>query len=171
MQRTKWTARKFTFDAPEGWIFNVLERLLGTPARLRELCKGLDAQQLTAKPADGWSLQEHVGHLLDLEALHEGRVDDFLAKKDVLRAADMSNAATYAADHNAVDLEDLLEKFAAARARLVHRLAELPDEIQVRQALHPRLQTPMRPIDMAIFTAEHDDHHLATMRAIRAKLT
>jgi len=32
-----------------------------------------------------------------------------------------------------------------------------------RTALHPRLQQPMRVLDMAFFTAEHDDHHLARM--------
>ena len=30
-----------------------------------------------------------------------------------------------------------------------------------RTARHPRLGTPMRLIDIAFFTAEHDDHHLA----------
>lgn len=30
MQRTKWTERKFTFDFPEGWLSNILERLRGT---------------------------------------------------------------------------------------------------------------------------------------------
>jgi hypothetical protein len=28
-------------------------------------------------------------------------------------------------------------------------------------ALHPRLKTPMRIIDLFLFVAEHDDHHLA----------
>jgi len=31
----------------------------------------------------------------------------------------------------------------------------------VRAALHPRLQQPMRVLDLAFFVAEHDDHHLA----------
>ena len=30
-------------------------------------------------------------------------------------------------------------------------------------AIHPRLQQPMRLVDMLYFTAEHDDHHLAQM--------
>ena len=30
-----------------------------------------------------------------------------------------------------------------------------------KSALHPRLGTPMRLIDLAFFVAEHDDHHLA----------
>jgi hypothetical protein len=29
--------------------------------------------------------------------------------------------------------------------------------------VHPRLQQPMRVVDMAFFVAEHDDHHLARM--------
>jgi hypothetical protein len=30
-----------------------------------------------------------------------------------------------------------------------------------RTALHPRLNLPMRVIDLIYFIAEHDDHHLA----------
>lgn len=32
--------------------------------------------------------------------------------------------------------------------------------------LHPRLKTPMRMIDLANFVAEHDDHHLASIREL-----
>jgi hypothetical protein len=30
--------------------------------------------------------------------------------------------------------------------------------------LHPRLKQPMRLVDHLYFVAEHDDHHLATIR-------
>jgi len=31
-------------------------------------------------------------------------------------------------------------------------------------ALHPRLTTPMRLVDMLVFWAEHDDHHVHKIR-------
>ena len=44
---------------------------------------------------------------------------------------------------------------------LVARLEDLDEAGVERSSQHPRLGQPMRVIDMAIFAAEHDDHHLA----------
>ncbi|MCK4414213.1 MAG: hypothetical protein KAY32_11760 [Candidatus Eisenbacteria sp.] len=34
------------------------------------------------------------------------------------------------------------------------------DQDIARTAIHPRLNQPMRVLDLMIFAAEHDDHHL-----------
>jgi hypothetical protein len=156
-----WLEKKFEFQHPIGAFPSVVERVRGTPARLEELVRALPAEVLTTKPRDAWSIQEHVGHLFDLDALHEGRLDDFDAGLDVLRAADMTNRRTHEADHNSAHLDDLFLKFREARMRFVSRLEEMTEEQVARTALHPRLNKPMRVIDLALFVAEHDDHHLA----------
>ena len=115
MKRTKWFEREFEFNLPAGVFPCVVERLRGTPARLEELVRALPPQVLTARRGDAWSIQEHVGHLIDLDELHEGRLE------------------------------------------------VLSDEEIAAAAIHPRLGQRMRVIDMALFVAEHDDHHLATM--------
>lgn len=166
MIRTKWTERTFTFDFPEGWIFNILERLCGTYPRLVALTNNLPHERLILKPGGKWSIKEHIGHLIDLEDLHEGRIDDFLARKDILRAADMSNLKTEAAAHNEADLPDLLSRFSSRRDQLIRRLEALDDNTQLFSSIHPRLNKSMRPVDMAYFTAEHDDHHLASISEI-----
>jgi hypothetical protein len=43
----------------------------------------------------------------------------------------------------------------------------LPDDVIVRVARHPRLGQPMRLLDAAFFTAEHDDEHLARISELR----
>src|SRR5688500_4143070 len=166
MTRTKWIDRKFTFDFPEGWLFNIIERLRGTTARLYWISASLTEEQLIYQPDGKWSIKEHIGHLSDLEELHEGRIDDFLERKEILRAADMSNAKTVAAHHNERSFEELLSDFTKKRNRLIARLYEIDDDTQHFKSMHPRLQVPMRPVDMAYFTAEHDDHHLASIREI-----
>ena len=40
-------------------------------------------------------------------------------------------------------------------------LEQLTEEQIFLSALHPRLKTPMRTIDLFLFVADHDDHHLA----------
>jgi hypothetical protein len=166
MKRTKWVERKFEFNLPVGVFPCVVERLRGTPARLEELVRALPARVLALRVGEAWSIQEQVGHLLDLDELHEGRLEDYEQRLEVLRPADMSNRKTYEADHNAAQVEDLLARFRAARLGFVRRLEELDEDAVARTALHPRLQKQMRVIDMALFVAEHDDHHLASINEL-----
>ena len=166
MERTKWTDRKFTFDFPAGWMPDILERLHGTGPRITEMTRGIPESKLESAPVGRWSIKEHIGHLSDLEELHMGRLDDFAGRKNTIRAADMSNAKTYAAQHNKKSSDELIAEFIEKRRQFIDRLAKLDDETQLFSAMHPRLNTLMRPVDVAYFTAEHDDHHLASMREI-----
>ena len=163
MRRTKWFEREFDFSLPVGVFPSVVERLRGTPARLEESVRSLPVETLTARRGEAWSIQEHVGHLIDLDELHEGRLEDYAHGLDTLRAADLTNRKTFEANHNDAALEDLLARFRDARLRFVRRLESLSEEEVAASALHPRLGKQMRVIDMALFVAEHDDHHLATM--------
>jgi len=168
MKRTKRVERKFDFGGvPVGVFPSVLERLRGTPARLEELVRGLSEDVLTARHDGAWSIKEQVGHLSDLDELHEGRLEDYRERRETLRPADMENRKTYEANHNAAPLATLLSSFRSARASFVAQLEAMDEETLTRTALHPRLQQPMRVIDMALFTAEHDDHHLASISEIK----
>jgi uncharacterized damage-inducible protein DinB len=102
-----------------------------------------------------------VGHLIEVEALWLGRMEDFAAGREILRPADMSNKSTEAADYNAKNLAEVLSGFRKVRSRFVEELERLDDRAIERTALHPRLNQPMRILDMMVFVAEHDDHHLA----------
>lgn len=155
---------------PVGIFPLILERLRGTPARLYFICEPLTPEALTRQVNGGWSIQEHIGHLLDLEELHDGRIDDFLRNKPILRASDMTNKKTHEANHNRRDIRELLEAFSQARELFIERLEALDEDVMSRKSLHPRLNQPMRVVDMAYFTAEHDDQHLAIIREILDKI-
>ena len=167
IKRMRWVEREFEFELPVGVFPCVVERLRGTPARLEELTRGLSRETLTAKPGGLWSIQEQAGHLWDLDGLHEGRLADYARGLEVLRAADMQNRKTEEAGHNDARLEAILASFRAAREGFVRRLEALTEREAAAAALHPRLQKRMRVIDMAYFTAEHDDHHLAAVSELR----
>jgi hypothetical protein len=158
-----WTDRHFTFNLPEELFPMVIERLRGTPARIEDKVRSLPTSLLTWRSGEAWSIQEHIGHLLDLDELHAGRLDDFLAGAAELRAADMSNRKTHEAGHNGRPVDDLLRDFRRERESFVARLDAWDPALISLTALHPRLRKPMRVIDMAFFTAEHDDHHLTRM--------
>ncbi|MDQ1524695.1 MAG: hypothetical protein QOE47_2619 [Pyrinomonadaceae bacterium] len=164
--RAIWFERKFTLDLPLSMYPNVLERVRGTPARLEDRLLKLPREILTRRNGDDWSIQEQAGHLLDLGALDLGRLDDYAAGLDTLRAADIQNRKTHEADHNAHSIEHLLATFRAERGEFVRRLDGLDLEQIAQTALHPRLNLPMRVIDLVYFIAEHDDHHLARIGAL-----
>ena len=165
--RVKWTDRKFDFTFPAGLYPEMIERLRGTPVRLEERLGSLSPEVLRRRDGDRWSIQENAGHLLDLEALVEKRLDEYLAGAKELHAADMSNRKTYEAQHNEVAAETILRAFREARLQLVARLDDLPPELFARAAHHPRLNQPMRLVDMVFFQAEHDDFHLARISELR----
>jgi|SRR5690349_8993760 len=158
-----WFERKFEFSFPVEHYPSLCIRLRGTPARMEDLLQGASPTSLTAKPGDKWSVQEHAGHLLDLEPLWMARVNDFLAGGDTLTAADLSNRKTHEANHNSRPLGEILNNFRAARRGLVDLVEKFDAKIFARSMLHPRLHQPMRLVDHLYFVAEHDDHHLATI--------
>jgi len=161
--RQPWFERQFTFDLPVSAAPGLIERLRGTPARLENRVASLPPAQLTRRHGDQWSIQENVGHLGDLEPLWLARVDDLAVGRATMQPADLENRRTHEAGHNDRPLATLLAGFAGARAELVRQLEAADAADWARSALHPRLKTPMRLLDLAFFVAEHDDHHLATI--------
>lgn len=169
VKRGIWFERKFTLGLP-AWMFpNVVERLRGTPARAEDLLRGVPAETLVRRDGERWSIQEHLGHLLDLSSLDEARVRDFTEGREVLTAADLKNTKTHEANHNERKVDGLLAEFRADRHELVRRLEGFGEEAVARTALHPRLGQPMSVTDWAYFVAEHDDHHLAAMTELLRK--
>jgi len=167
--RELWFERSFEFTLPISRFPNVLERLRGTPARLEERTRTLPAQLLTRRHDGHWSIQENVGHLADLEPLWLRRAQQIFANETELAPTDLANRRTHEANHNARQLSDLLSEFRELRSRLVQLLATADSAVVARTAIHPRLRTPMRLIDLALFVAEHDDHHLATITELTAQ--
>ena len=162
VERIAWFTRKFSFDLLPVWMYpNVVERLRGTPARLEERLRGLSKETLTRRDGDKWSLQEQAGHLLDLEPLGMNRLDDYEAGRAALQAADLQNRKTHEANHNAQNITAILADFRRERMAFVQRLDAYDEAFVQKTALHPRLQMEIRPLDLAFFIAEHDDHHLA----------
>jgi uncharacterized damage-inducible protein DinB len=170
MARPLWFERKFDFSFPVELYPEIIERLRGTPARIEERVRDVSPALLARRDGDKWSIQENIGHLLDLDALFAGRFEDYERGVEKLRAADLLNQKTHQAQHNSRPVEEILREFRRARLALVARLESQPPEYFHRTALHPRLNTPMRVTDLLYFVAEHDDHHLARVsELLRAK--
>ena len=166
MQLTPWFKRKFELITDAGQFPSIIERLAGTPIRVEQKVLQFADNFLTKHEGDDWSIQEHVGHLLNLEWLWYARITDIINGEAYLTEADLTNTATYEAKYNEQNIEAILDAFIEVRNQLVALLRSVNVEDLNKQSLHPRLQTPMKIIDLAYFIAEHDDHHLAIIQKI-----
>lgn len=160
MTKTEWFKRHFQPIDDNGLLPGILERLEGTPARIFYKIGRLGAE--TGIPDKGkWSIKKEIGHLIDLEPLWLERMKQIANGETNLVKADLSNTKTHETDHDSRDLADLAQDFAGERAKMMDFLRQLREEDLQKAAVHPRLGTPMRLVDLAFFVAEHDDHHLA----------
>ena len=161
MTQTKWFDRKFDFSTEQNIFPSIIERLSGTAVRLDEKLALIQPHLLTLKPAGTWSIKENIGHLSDLEPLWRGRLEDIIHGETELRPTDLLNTATGLANHNSQSVAELLKSFRATRNQTLQMLENIDPAVIFKSALHPRLKTPMRTMDLFLFVAEHDDHHLA----------
>ena len=161
MKQEKWFDRRFNFENNQNVFPSIIERLSGTPIRLEEKVKELSENILTFSMDKTWTIKENIGHLIDLETLWQGRLEDIINDQVELRSTDLQNTKTDLANHNRTSLQELLFEFRKIRKQTIETIQSINEETVFKSALHPRLNTPMRTMDLFLFVAEHDDHHLA----------
>jgi len=161
-----WLEYRWSFDFPVGMFAAIRSRLAGAPGRIEELLAGRTPAELGRRLEGHWSVHENAGHLVMVERLWQVRLDEYLAGAEALTAADMSNRATARVDWGAQPIAEVMARFRAVRTETLAKLVPLKLDDAARVAHHPRLDRPMRLVDLCFFAAEHDDHHLATMAAL-----
>ena len=168
MIKQKWFDKKFEFKYSPSDYDLLLNELMKTPEKILQIVSSLPEEILTKKIDNRWSIKENIGHLIDLEELHDGRIDDFISGKEILRPADLNNRKTDEANHNSKNISQLLIQLKQVRENFLERLSDLDASVRERVAIHPRLNQPMRPIDIAQFVLEHDEHHIQTIKELIA---
>jgi len=170
MNSQKWFDKKFRFQLSHDDYEAVLSKLGENPEKISHLVLLLPVEILTKKVDNRWSVQENVGHLIDLEELHTCRIDDFITGEKMLRPADLNNRKTDEANHNSKNIDELLKELKLVRENFINRMKNLDKEILTRSSIHPRLNQPMRPRDMAQFVLKHDEHHIETIKELIKKI-
>ena len=166
METSKWFDRKFDLSFSTDKYTAVYKQLEQAPDRLKNIIISLPEDTLVRKPDGKWSIKEHTGHLSVLEPVWRIRFQDILESKPVLTPADLDNKATTEAGFNKNAVTALLERFVEERKATLLLLNNIDVLDGSRTSMHPRLQQPMRIIDLAYFVAEHDDHHMTMIRSI-----
>jgi hypothetical protein len=163
-----WSGRIIPVGTAPEQLPVLLERVLGTPARLRELLAGHSAEALRHSPAGRWCALAHLAHLLWVQQRMADRLEDFLALRPRLCDIDQSVQEAEAERQVLRDPGDLLEEFRLERLWAARAIAAAGPPVHRHVARHPCGDRPMRTADMLLWIAEHDDHHLAIMRHLLA---
>ena len=165
--RPGWAQRTFAFVHPTWMLADFVERLRGVVPRLGPLLEDMEDGDAYRQVDGKWSVAQNIGHLSDVEELWQERLEDLRQGKKTYTAAVGARFQELAKRHQEKPVEVIVAELEDRRSRLVDALAHAPVELQAATAFHERLQVPMRLVDCAQFYAEHDDHHLLRIRAIR----
>ena len=166
MKKTEWFERKFSFGQPAGMLPFFLERLEGAIIRLEKKLSGIDDPVVSEKLEGKWSVKQNIGHLAEVDEVSWKRLDEIKQGVSPMSPAVFEPRQ----DYNTQQLQDILNYFRSNRERNLKKYRSLSDEDLVRSSIHPRLKIPMTPVDLALFEAEHDDHHIVRIREILAIL-
>jgi len=170
MSISKWFERKFDFSFDVEQYSTIYQRLQQAPDTLKTMLQNIPEPLLTHQPDGKWSVKEHVGHLALLEPLWRTRIHDILEKKPTLTPTDLDNKKTSEGGFNYFTIAELLLHFTDERTETLTLLDSINVKEQHGTSLHPRMQQPMRIIDILYFTVEHDEHHMRVISEIIKEL-
>jgi hypothetical protein len=162
MEKIQWLERKFNFDLPNGMLPFYLERLEGTITRLEKKVKNVPDKILSEKLNDKWSIKQNIGHLAELDEVSLKRIDE------ILKGISPISSAVFEVkqDYNSQSIDEVVRYFKNNRIKVNARFKTLSSQELQKSSIHPRLKTPITPLGLAWFHAEHDDHHIVRINEI-----
>ncbi|NGM65134.1 GNAT family N-acetyltransferase [Sphingobacterium sp. SGR-19] len=166
----KWFDKTFDFNFDAEQFSDLLECLEENSSRVPELINGIPDLQLNTKRIGKWSIKEHIGHLLILEPLWQRRFSEIKENKIGMSPADLNNRATDEAVFNQYGIEKIITDFQQQRKHTIRLLKSFSKEDLHNSLYHPRLNQPMRIVDLMYFVGEHDEHHCNVILKIRNDL-
>ena len=160
-----WFERNLEFGKPKEMLPFYLERLEGTIARIEAKVKDVENAILSEKPQGKWSVKQQIGHLAEVDEVANKRLDEMVAG-----ISPMSPAVFEPQDYNPWPVERVVSFFKETRLKNLQKYHSIAENDLLKSSIHPRLNVPMTPVDLAWFDAEHDDHHLAKISEILRNL-
>jgi hypothetical protein len=160
----KWFERQFSFGQPAAMLPIYLERLEGTIYRIEARVKGVSEETLSQQPGGKWSIKQHIGHLGEMDALSYKRIDEMIRGVSAITPGAFDGGS-----YHTQPLIEVLHFFRNSRLKNMARYRSLSEQELANGSLHPRLHVKMTPVDMAMFDADHDDHHLVIIHEILKK--
>lgn len=166
MEKLRWFDRVFNFGAPKGMLPFYLERLEGTIVRIEKKVEDISEEILSNRLDNKWSVKENIGHLAEVDEIAGKRINEMISG-----VSPMSPAVFEPRPYHEWPVAKVIEYFRENRIRNIERYTALTSDELDKSSEHPRLKVRMTPVDLALFDAEHDDHHLVRIKEILSVLS
>jgi hypothetical protein len=160
--KAAWLERRFNFGQTPDMLVFFLERMQGTVVRINAKVDGIPDAVLSEQRDGKWSVKQNIGHLAEVEEISLKRIDEILNGVPTMSSA----VFPVKQDYNAMPVRDVIAFFERNRLATLQAYNTLAASALKLTAIHPRFKVPMNPVDLALFHAEHDDHHLVRMTEI-----
>ncbi|HLI50552.1 MAG TPA: DinB family protein, partial [Thermomicrobiaceae bacterium] len=138
------------------------DNLSNTPAQLQSL---LDGYQAPAESGDDWGPREIVAHLVDIEVLYRGRINDVLGHPGAYLKVIDENKLARDHDYGSSDLQQSLGTFAEERGETISLLMNLALRDWDKTGIHEE-RGEVSVEELAESLVNHDAEHLETIRAL-----
>jgi hypothetical protein len=154
----------------------LIERMQASRAEVMAVIDAMSGEGITDSPnADGWTVKDILAHLARWEGelvtllwqLSQGGKLDCVLVQDPM-PVDSMNQAWHEADRNR-PLERVRDDLRGVRQQTIRRLESFSSRDLEREDLHPSLRGIALWHRVAANTFEHDEEHLADLRARRAE--
>jgi len=137
-----------------------LEQLLTFPITLKEVIGNMDTRLLLERPQQKWSIQTHAGHLLTMESLWIGRLDDYFLERPKLRPWNGTNADTEAAQFDLQNITQILDDFKSIRSAHIKMIKQNLELLSSRSCLHEGHGKQITFLEHLQWIVKHDQEHL-----------
>lgn len=162
MKSAPWFSRQFRFDQTPEMLPFFLERLSFTALRMQHKVRNISDEKLSEQPNGKWSVKQHIGHLAEVDEITMKRIHEMISGSPQLSPAVFEPKL----DYNTMLIHEVIDQFKTNREKNIALYNSLSETDLQRRSLHPRLKVEMNPVDLAMFDAEHDDHHLVKINEI-----
>lgn len=148
-----------------------LDTLAAFPPLLRQQTVGLNDTALRFVPTpQSWSIVEIVGHLIDIDALMQGRIGQMISRDNPAFERFDPDEMVRRRDYRNKQLSLLLTTFAEQRATMVAELRYLQAPGLARTGVSA-IRGPQTVADLIALLVRHDAEHSAQIAANLAALT
>ncbi len=137
-----------------------LDQLLTFPISLKAVIGKIDTRLLLERPQQKWSIQTHAGHLLTMESLWIGRLDDYFLERPALRPWNGTNADTEAAQFDLQNISQILDDLESIRTAHVNMIKQNLEILSPRNCLHESSGKQMSFLEHLQWIVDHDHKHL-----------
>lgn len=138
---------------------NNIRRLVEFPAQLVQVVRALPDTQVRYKPANQWSIVEHIGHVIDIDRLYLQRIELILTQEHQPFALFSIDEVHQQGEYQRSSIAGLIDMLTATHIQIIHILRGLTTDQIVRIGLDSYFGAITLARLIEILVTHQDEHY------------